>query len=298
VGVDEGPSRVNPMQRLQDPAFSAAIASAARPAAGAEIPAPLDKPLFSGVLDPGRSGRLAPLAVSVTVHTVLTAVLVLVPLLLPEAMIETPQTDVFRALIYDPPPPPPPPLPKGSADEGRHRMLDAPPTPQPAPVSVEARLEAPVETVAAPVEPNTLPDGRAGSPAGSESGVPEGMEEGVPGGVVGGVPGGVVGGVIGGTGTGPVPPLVYDYDRPPRLLNPAKPRYPPDAFVRKVEGVVVVEFVIDSTGRVVRARIVQSIPLLDPAALETVRGWVFAPALKGGRPVATIARSPVTFRIF
>ena len=123
------------------------------------------------------------------------------------------------------------------------------------------------------------------------------MEEGVPGGIVGGVPGGVIGGVIGGTGTGPCPP-VYDYDRPPRLLNPSKPKYPPDAFVRKVEGVVVVEFVIDSTGRVVRVRIVQSIPLLDAAALETVRHWEFAPALKHGRPVATMAQAPVSFRIF
>ncbi len=116
--------------------------------------------------------------------------------------------------------------------------------------------------------------------------------------MVGGVPGGVVGGVIGGTGTGPVPALVYDYDRPPRLLNPTKPKYPADAFVRKVEGVVIVEFVIDATGHVVRTRIIQSIPMLDAAALETVRTWEFTPALKHGRPVATAAQAPVTFRIF
>ena len=237
------------------------------------------------------------MAVSVAVHTILVALLVLVPILLPEALIETGQTDVFRVLIYDPPPPPPPPLPKGSDEGGRRRVVpEAPPTPQPMPVKAEARLEAPVEATAAPIQPSLVPDERAGSPTGSDSGVPEGMEEGVPGGIVGGVPGGVVGGVIGGTGTGPVP--VYDYDRPPRLLNPSKPKYPPDAFVRKVEGVVIVEFVIDSSGRVVRARIVQSIPLLDAAALETVRGWNFAPAFKHGQAVATAAQAPVTFRIF
>jgi protein TonB len=188
-------------------------------------------------------------------------------------------------------------LPKGSPDGGRAKVVpETPPTPPPTPVQ-EARLEAPVEAVTTPPVPASLePDAAVGSPTGSESGVPEGMAEGVEGGVVGGLPGGVIGGVIGGTGTGIVP--VYDYDRAPRLLNPSKPRYPPDAFVRKVEGVVIVEFVIDSTGRVVRARIVQSIPALDAAALETVRAWIFSPALKRGRPVATAAQAPVTFRIF
>jgi len=239
------------------------------------------------------------MAVSAAVHLLLAAVLVLVPILLPESLIEMPQTDVFRVLIYDPPPPPPPPLPKGTPEGGRRPMAaKAPPIPQPAPVEPQARLEAPVEVAAAPIRPPVALDEPAGSPTGSESGIPEGMEEGVEGGVVGGVPGGVVGGVIGGTGTGPVPGLVYDFDRPPRLLNPTKPKYPPDAFVRKVEGVVIVEFVIDATGHVVRTRIVQSIPMLDAAALATVRAWEFAPALKHGHPVATAAQAPVTFRIF
>ena len=43
---------------------------------------------------------------------------------------------------------------------------------------------------------------------------------------------------------------------------------------------------------------IQSIPALDAAALQTVREWLFAPAIKNGRPVATIAQAPVTFRIF
>ena len=38
--------------------------------------------------------------------------------------------------------------------------------------------------------------------------------------------------------------------------------------------------------------------LLDAAALQTVYQWVFSPAVKGGRPVATVASAPVTFRIF
>ena len=47
-----------------------------------------------------------------------------------------------------------------------------------------------------------------------------------------------------------------------------------------------------------RARVLQSIPLLDAAALQTVYQWVFQPAVKRGRPVATIAQAPVAFRIY
>jgi protein TonB len=120
------------------------------------------------------------------------------------------------------------------------------------------------------------------------------MEEGVEGGVVGGVPGGVLGGVLGGTGTGPV----MDYDSPPRPIKITRPQYPQEAFVKKIEGTVVVEILIDSQGRVVRARVIQSVPLLDAAALQTVYQWIFQPAVKHGRPVPTIAHAPVAFRIY
>ena len=36
----------------------------------------------------------------------------------------------------------------------------------------------------------------------------------------------------------------------------------------------------------------------DAAALEAVRDWSFYPAIKHGRPVATIARAPVSFVIY
>ena len=59
-----------------------------------------------------------------------------------------------------------------------------------------------------------------------------------------------------------------------------------------------VEILIDATGRVARTRVIQSIPALDAAALQTVNQWVFSPAVKRGRPVATMVHAPVTFRIF
>jgi len=91
--------------------------------------------------------------------------------------------------------------------------------------------------------------------------------------------------------------LVLDYDEPPTLLKIRRPTYPKRAFKKKIEGTVTVELMIDSRGRVARARVVKSVPELDAAALKCVQAWIFKPATKGGQPVATIAHAPVTFRI-
>jgi protein TonB len=234
--------------------------------------------------------------VSFALHLVALFAIILVPLYLPEQLPERP--DVLVNLIYDPPPPPPPPLPKGSPMR-QQPLKPEPPKPVKEDVPKAQEFTAPIQTPQpqeAKLEPEKAvrPEDQFGSETGSDLGVPEGMEGGVEGGVVGGVPGGVLGGVLGGTGTGPV----MDYDSPPRAIKITRPQYPQEAFVKKVEGTVVVEILIDSTGRVVRARVIQSVPLLDAAALQTVYQWVFQPAVKHGRPVATIAHAPVAFRIY
>jgi protein TonB len=229
---------------------------------------------------------------SLAAHVVLVTALVLVPIFWPAPAPEAP--DYIRALLYNPPPPPPPPLPKGTA------MIEKPKPAQPVTPDVKPQkpeFTAPVETPRdAPLKPEArLPESeQAGSPNGSDVGVAEGMEDGVEGGVVGGVPGGVIGGVIGGTGDGPV----MDYDQGPRPIKITRPQYPTEAFVKKIEGTVLVEILIDINGTVVRAKVRQSIPALDAAALQTVYQWKFSPAIKRGRPVATIALAPVSFRIF
>jgi protein TonB len=121
-----------------------------------------------------------------------------------------------------------------------------------------------------------------------------GMEDGVDGGVVGGVRGGVPGGVPGGSGSG----AVLDYDSPPQLVRQTKPSYPQEAFVKKVEGEVELEILIDPFGRVVGTRVLRSIPLLDAAAVACVREWTFRPAVRRGVPVATLARAPIGFTLY
>ncbi len=104
------------------------------------------------------------------------------------------------------------------------------------------------------------------------------------------------------------PPPVADADLPelaltasdvaPRVLKQARPSYPQDAFLKRIEGTVLIEALIDIEGRVARCRVLQSVPELDAAALAAVRKWRFEPARRGGRPVATIVHMPVNFRIY
>jgi protein TonB len=240
-----------------------------------------------------RAGRLGALMAGVgVVQALLLALLYFVPVFRPE-LPERP--DVLAVLVYDPPPPPPPPLPKGSP----LRREAARPQPQPvvekpATPAFVAPVESPQPEPAEAPSQGVRPEEQFGSASGSDLGNALGVEGGEDGGVVGGTLGGVPGGVIGGTGSGPVP----DFDAPPRLVRQTRPRYPQEAFVKKVEGTVLVELLIDASGRVARTRVVQSIPLLDAAARETVSEWLFQPARKHGRPVATLANAPVRFRIF
>ena len=127
----------------------------------------------------------------------------------------------------------------------------------------------------------------------SEGGVPHGTEGRVEGGIVYGVPGAALKGDLGGSVTLPA----MDYDLPPHPIKITRPWYPQEAFQRKIQGTVVVEILIDSQGRVAHARVIQSVPLLDDAALQTVYQWTFQPAVKHGQPVPTIAHAPVAFRI-
>ena len=244
--------------------------------------------VLSGPRRPG--GGSFSWSVSVGTHVAVVAALVLVPLLWPS---ELPKVEYVRALLYDPPPPPPPPLPMGSAlVQKNERAQPVAPDPKP---STTPKLETPL-IEDKPIKPeHKAPESeQLGSETGSDFGVPEGMEGGVEGGVVGGVLGGVIGGVIGGTGDIPV----MDYDQPPRLLKQLRPVYPQEGFVKKIEGLVGLEILIDISGRVARVRIVQSIPALDQAAVECVKQWQFSPAMKQGRPVPTIAHVPVAFKIY
>lgn len=85
---------------------------------------------------------------------------------------------------------------------------------------------------------------------------------------------------------------------PPRVLKAANPKYPSEALQKGLEGVVLIELVIDEEGKINDPRVVESIPELDEAALQTVKLWKFAPARTDGKAVRSTVRVPISFRIF
>jgi protein TonB len=81
-------------------------------------------------------------------------------------------------------------------------------------------------------------------------------------------------------------------------LNPP-PEYPGIAKKRGLEGTVVLDVFVEITGEVSELRVYQPSghPVLDRAALASVRTWVFEPGMKGDKPVAMWVRVPIRFRL-
>lgn len=87
-------------------------------------------------------------------------------------------------------------------------------------------------------------------------------------------------------------------DRPPRTRSQAAPDYPAALRRDLVEGEVVVEFEVDTQGRVVAARIVGGGHReFEQAALRAVLRWRFEPGRSGGRVVPFRMAVPISFRL-
>jgi protein TonB len=85
--------------------------------------------------------------------------------------------------------------------------------------------------------------------------------------------------------------------KPPVKIRDVRPAYPAIALSAHIEGVVIIETTIGTTGRVVDAKVLRSVPLLDQAALEAVRQWEFTPTLLNGVPVAVVMTVTVNFSL-
>ena len=85
--------------------------------------------------------------------------------------------------------------------------------------------------------------------------------------------------------------------RAPTKVKDVSPIYPSIAQAARVQGVVILEAVIGSDGVVKDARVLRSIPLLDQAALDAVRQWVFTPTLLSGVPVPVVMTVTVSFTL-
>ena len=83
----------------------------------------------------------------------------------------------------------------------------------------------------------------------------------------------------------------------PRKIADARPLYPEIARAARREGTVVLEAVLDTAGRVTQLRVIQSVPLLDQAALDAVRQWRYTPSVYGGQPVSVLMTITIRFTL-
>lgn len=95
----------------------------------------------------------------------------------------------------------------------------------------------------------------------------------------------------------PAPIRVSSGIKPPTKVHDVSPIYPEIAQRARVQGIVILEATIGIDGRVTNARVLRSIPLLDQPALDAVRQWTFTPTLLNGTPVPVIMTVTVTFNL-
>jgi protein TonB len=254
-------------------------------------PAPRKEPEFpfhSLVVteQPRSAGRKsATLGISVAVHALLAAAVIVVPLFFYDGLPAV-GDHALRAFFVAPPdvaPPPPPPPPPPAAALRR-------PVVAPEPIK-------PIEPAAftAPID---VPDRIVEEP----SGIDLGVEGGVPGGVEGGVPGGVVGGIVGGLPQEAPPPpprtvRIGGQITAPKLVHTVQPDYPEIARAARVSAVLILEALVGFDGRVKTVKVLRGHPLLDQSATDAVQQWRYKPLLLNGEPTQFILTVTVMFSI-
>lgn len=86
---------------------------------------------------------------------------------------------------------------------------------------------------------------------------------------------------------------------PPRPTYTPEPEYSVQARNAKYQGTVVLDIVIDKTGRISRIRLARALGMgLDENAMEGVKGWRFNPAIRNGQPVAVEMNIEVSFNLY
>jgi protein TonB len=171
------------------------------------------------------------------------------------------------------------------------------PTKEPDPVE---QLNIPAKSLAAATEslpgaievPSAPPSNSQGPGSGGGAGTGTGS------GVGPGTGSGLGPGSGGGTGGGAYHP--GSGVTMPHLLKEVKPQYTSDAMRAKVQGVVLVECVVNTEGGVEQVKVIRSLDQtfgLDEQAMRAARQWRFSPGLRFGQPVPVIITIELSFTL-
>jgi protein TonB len=202
--------------------------------------------------------------------------LILIPLIYPEAL----PRQVIAFLMSAPPPTPPPPLP----------AVQQPTSPTRAVSEMQG-----VEVMAPPRIPRTIfiPDSQeppqietaaTWDPAGSASSDASKIFQGHNGGPV-----------VRPAVTGPVP--VSSGVVAAMLLRKTVPIYPAIPRAVGLQGTVTLQATISKSGTIENLRVVSGPPMLQQAAMDAVKTWVYRPYLLDGQPVEVETTVQVIFSL-
>ena len=110
---------------------------------------------------------------------------------------------------------------------------------------------------------------------------------------------GAAAGTGGGAGGGNAAVGIDAVEHPPAIVSSVTPVYPQLARRRGIEGVVVLKFVVNQIGEVEKEiQIVESVPILDDAAIDALRRWRFSPGRdRDGNPVRVLLEIPIRFTL-
>lgn len=86
--------------------------------------------------------------------------------------------------------------------------------------------------------------------------------------------------------------------RAPRIISERRPAYSREAMRERVQGVVELDAIVDTSGAVSHVRVTRPLhPALDQQAIQALRQWKFAPGTRDGQPVRTLVSVEMTFTL-
>jgi TonB family protein len=94
------------------------------------------------------------------------------------------------------------------------------------------------------------------------------------------------------------PILVGGDVKPPERVFAPQPAYTEIARRARIQGVVIVQAIIDKAGNVTNVKVLKGLPMgLEEAAVDAMKQWKFKPATLNGRPVTVYYNLTVNFKL-
>ncbi|HME37197.1 MAG TPA: energy transducer TonB [Candidatus Sulfotelmatobacter sp.] len=81
------------------------------------------------------------------------------------------------------------------------------------------------------------------------------------------------------------------------LVSKVNPQYPEEARQQRIQGVVILQAIIDKEGNVANLQLISGHPILAPAAMEAVKQWKYRPYLLNGTAVVVDTQVQVNFTL-